>query len=249
MEAETDVKIPRNRAGVWLIHAAAALILIPCFAYGAMIYESLPETIPTHWGAGGTPDAWADKSFGSVFAPLLIGAGTSVFLVLIAAAVPLMVPPSQDATAWELWRREGMIRGTVATMGGVSALTAALVGLLSVAGWRNPDALPMGPVLILLALILAVVFVAYTLSSRWARRSALKSGVMPTAQEQEEDKQWTVGGLYNNPDDPHILVPKRSGSGTGMTVNVGNAKGRAAVVVFLGLFVGVPLVFGVFAVV
>ena len=209
-----------------------------------MLYESLPETIPTHWGAGGTPDAWADKSFGAVFAPLLIGAGTSVFLALIAAAVPLMVPPSKDASTWELWRREGTIRGTVAAMGGVSALTAALVGLLSVAGWRNPDALPMGPVLILVALILAVVLVAYALSSRWARRSALKSGVMPTAEEQEEDKLWTVGGLYNNPDDPHILVPKRSGSGTGMTVNVGNAKGRAAVVIFLAVFVVLPLALG-----
>ncbi len=31
-----------------------------------------------------------------------------------------------------------------------------------------------------------------------------------------------------------------------MTVNVGNGKGRTSVIVFLALFVGVPLVFGVF---
>lgn len=244
METETDVKIPRGRAGLWLIHAIAALILIPCFAYGATVYESLPETIPTHWGAGGAPDAWADKSFGSVFALLFVGAGTSVFLALIAAAVPLMAPPSKDPTPWELWRREGMIRGIVAAMGIISALITALVGLLSVAAWKNPDHLSAWPVLILVALILGAIFAADALSSRWARRSALKNGVTPTAEEEEEDKLWTVGGFYNNPNDPHILVPKRSGSGTGMTVNIGNAKGRGAVVVFLAVFVVLPLVLG-----
>ncbi|MET4059434.1 putative membrane protein [Arthrobacter sp. UYP6] len=244
MEADTDARIARGRAGVWLIHIVPAVILIPCFVYGAMIYASLPETIPTHWGAGGAPDAWADKSFGSVFAPLLIGAGTSVFLALITVAVPLMVPPSNNATKWELWRREGTICGTVAAMGGASALIAALVGVLAVAGWQNPDSLPVGPVLILIALILGVVAASYALSTRWARRTAQKNGVMPTAEEQEEDKLWIAGGLYNNPDNPHILVPKREGAGTGLTVNVGNSKGRAAVVAFLGVFVVFPLVLG-----
>ncbi len=244
-QTETSAAMTRGRGVLWLFHAAALLIPAACFVYGARIYGSLPETVPTHWGAGGEPDAWADKSFGSVFAPVLVGAGTSVFLGIIAAAAPLMIPATRDTSPWENWRREGTIRGTIAAMGGTSLLLAALMGLLAVAGWNNPDSLPLGPLLVLVALILANVFVVYSLCSRWARRTALRNGVSPTEEEAEEDKLWVAGGFYNNPADPRVLVPKRSGSGTGLTVNVGHRKGRAAVVVFLAVCVGLPLLFGV----
>ena len=244
MTAGIETQITRGRTAVWLLHPVAALVLASCFAYGTTIYDSLPEAIATHWGAGGSPDAWDAKSFGSVFFPLMMGAGISAFLSLIAAVVPLMVPPGREATRWELYRREGMIRGTVAAMGGASVLTAVMIGFLTVAGWKNPEHVPIWPALLLTALILGVVLVSYTIASRWARRTALAEGILPTAAEQEEEKLWIVGGLYNNPDDPHIMVPKRAGSGTGLTVNVGNPKGRAAVIVFLVVFVVFPLILG-----
>ena len=50
-----------------------------------------------------------------------------------------MVPPNRDATLWELYRREGMIRGTVAAMGGTSVLIAVIIGFLTAAGWKNPE--------------------------------------------------------------------------------------------------------------
>lgn len=34
--------------------------LIP-FIAGAVLYKSLPDTMVTHWGAGGNPDGWAPK--------------------------------------------------------------------------------------------------------------------------------------------------------------------------------------------
>lgn len=242
METDIDVKMTRGRALLWLIHPVGVLILAAFFAYGTTIYDSLPEMIPTHWGASSTPDEWADKSFGSVFAPLLVGAGVSVFLALISAAAPRMVPRNPDATPWELWRREGTIRGIVAGMGGMSVLMAVLMGVVSVSAWRNPDGFPAGSVLLVIVLILVAVLAASALSSRWARRTALRNGITPTVREQEEDKLWIAGGIYNNPKDPRIIVPKRAGSGTGVTVNIGNSKGRAAVVVFLTFFVVVPLV-------
>lgn len=242
METDIDVKMTRGRALLWLIHPVGVLILAAFFAYGTTIYDSLPEMIPTHWGASSTPDEWADKSFGSVFAPLLVGAGVSVFLALISAAAPLMVPRNPDATPWELWRREGTIRGIVAGMGGMSVLMAALMAVVSVSAWKNPDGFPAGSVLLVIVLILVAALGASALSSRWARRTALRNGITPTVREQEEDKLWIAGGIYNNPKDPRIIVPKRGGFGTGVTVNIGTSKGRAAVVVFLTFFVAVPLV-------
>jgi uncharacterized membrane protein len=247
MIAGMETPTTRGRGPVWVLHLMAVLILASCFAYGAIIYDSLPDTVPTHWGAGGRPDSWSPKSFGSVFFPLMMGTGASALLSLITAATPMMVPPDRDATPWELYRREGMIRGTVAALGGTSVLLAAIFGFLAVAGWKNPDHVPLWPALLLTALILGVVLVSYAASSRWARLTALGKGIRPTAAEQEEEKLWTVGGLYNNPEDPHVLVSKRTGTGTGLTVNVGNSKGRAAVVIFLIVFVVFPLVLGTIA--
>lgn len=244
MKAAIETKITPGRWKVWLFHLPAVLILAACFAYGAMVYDSLPDTIATHWGAGGQPDAWETKSFGTVFMPLMMGAGVSVLLALVSAAAPVMVPPGRESTEWEVYRREGMIRGTVAGMGITSLLLAVLIGFVTVAGWRAPDRVPLWPALVLSGLILAGVLASYLAGSRWARRTALRSGVSPTVDEQEEEKLWIAGILYNNPDDPHVLVPKRDGAGTGLTVNVGNSRGRAAVVIFLLLFVALPLVFG-----
>ncbi|MCC3291585.1 DUF1648 domain-containing protein [Arthrobacter sp. zg-Y1110] len=246
MESKVETKITSGRGVFWLIHFAALLVSASCFAYGATIYDSLPETIPTHWGAGGRPDEWEAKSFGTAFFPLMMGAGLSVLVALVAAVVPAMVPPEKDPSDWELYRREGMIRGTVAALGGTSFLIAALIGVLTVAGWRTPDHVPAGPALMMVPLILGCLVLSYTSASRWARRTAERDGVRPTTEEQEEDRRWVGGILYNDPADPHILVPKRAGSGTGLTVNIGNRAGRTAVVVFLAVFVVLPAVFGVF---
>lgn len=39
-------------------------------------------------------------------------------------------------------------------------------------------------------------------------------------------------GLYNDPENPAMMVPKREGYGIGTTVNVGSRKGRVAIVAF-----------------
>lgn len=239
-------KIPprRGRGPIWLLHLIAALILGVCFLYGATVYDSLPRSVPSHWGAGGRPDAWSPKTFSSVFSPLMVSAAINVLLLLVSAAVPAMVPPDKDATDWSLYGREGMLRGTIAVLGGTSILTAIMIGYLCVAGWTNPEHVPLWPAVMTTALIFALIPVAFTAASRWSRRTALRRGITPTAAEQKEEKLWIAGFLYNNPDDPDIWVPKRTGTGTGFTLNIGNTKGRTATIIFLAVFVALPLIFG-----
>ena len=133
--------------------------------YGATIYESLPDPVPTHWGPGGSPDDWSPKSFGSVFFAPLVGAGVCIFLALVTAA----------------------------------------------------------------------------------HRTAHYQGIRPTEAEEQENKLRVAGILYNTPDNAHVLVPKRAGTGVGWTVNVGSHKGSLVVGVFLGGFVVLPIVPGVIA--
>ena len=57
----------------------------------------------------------------------------------------------------------------------------------------------------------------------------------------DEDYYWT-GGLYNNPNDSRVLVPKRIG--IGQTINLGTRTGR---LVDFGTLIGVPvLLLGMF---
>ncbi len=44
----------------------------------------------------------------------------------------------------------------------------------------------------------------------------------------DDDRHWLGGFIYNNPDDPNVLVPKRYG--LGWTINFGHPGGRALMI-------------------
>ena len=235
-----------KRLGPWLPHVGAALILVACFAYGAMIYGSLPGIVPVHWDMDG-PDAWEERSVGRVFLPLIVASGSTAVLAFISAAAPALSPKDPNASAWEAFRRQGMVRGTVAALGTVSLLIAGCVGYLTIQGWRAPAQVEIWPALLLSGAVAVAMIVVLTVSSRRARREAARKGVYPSEAELAEDAKWVAGILRNDPDEPHVLVPKRKGTGTGMTINVGNTRGRATVIIFVALVLVLPVGLGIVA--
>lgn len=245
--ADAATKAHQGRLLPWLPHWIAALLVAAFYSYGASVYGSLPDPVPTHWGPNGTPDSWEAKSFGSVFLPLNVAAGMCLFLALAAAAVPAMTPQESQASPWEECRREGSIRGTVLAVGMCSLAVTGIIGALTVAGWRTPEQISVWPALALAPLTLVTLVACFAYETRRARRSAAAQGIHPSEDEAAEEAMWVAGMFYNDPGDPRVLVSKRQGSGMGLTVNIGNRAGRAAVVLFLLLFVGLPLAAGVAA--
>jgi uncharacterized membrane protein len=59
------------------------ILLLFAFSYTAQYYPLLPEQVPTHFGLLGTPDAWSEKGFWSVYVLPLLGAivWLSMFLI------------------------------------------------------------------------------------------------------------------------------------------------------------------------
>ncbi len=55
----------------------------------------------------------------------------------------------------------------------------------------------------------------------------------------DDDRYWSTGFLYNNPDDPALFVPKRFG--LGWTLNFGHPQARLVLIATLLL----PLVVGI----
>jgi uncharacterized membrane protein len=58
-------------------------IIAAMFVAGAVLYPSMPARFPTHWGISGAPNAWATKSFGSVFLMPLIALGIYALLIVV----------------------------------------------------------------------------------------------------------------------------------------------------------------------
>ena len=65
---------------IWVI------IIIP-FIYSALIYNQLPEQVPTHWDLEGRPDDYSSKFFGAFMMPL-INVGVYFLLLLLPKIDP-----------------------------------------------------------------------------------------------------------------------------------------------------------------
>lgn len=239
---EDENAIHRGRWSAWTPFLLTVIVLAGAFAYGASIYDDLPDPVPTHWGASGEPDTWDEKSFGSVFMGLLAGAGTAALMALLALIVPAMTQPKADPTPYQRYRQEGTHRALISVLGWVSLLTMLLIGYISVSGWTGPEQLSVfWPMSLFLIGTVAVIILPFRRWERWSTGQAAANGVYPGEEDLAEDRLWLPGGIHNNPDDPHILVPKREGHGTGLTVNVGHRRGKTVVAVFLAVFVLGPI--------
>ena len=236
------VELARGRSWVWGLFVLPLVLVGVTAAYGAVIFDSLPHTLPTHWGVSGHPDAWGDRSFGTVFGPLLIAVGVTVVLAVATLAVPLSMSRGGGADelpdagdGWSAVRREGLVRGMVAAGGLIATVVSALVCAICVVSWRSAEMLPAWIFWVFFALLAVVLWGALAWGNRWSRRRCASLGLTPTAEEAQADKLWVAGVLYNNPEDPQILVPKRYG--IGYTVNIGSVGGRWMVFGFVAVLV------------
>jgi uncharacterized membrane protein len=184
------------------ILAAAALYLY----YN---WDLIPQRFPVHWDVLGAPDRWADRSWQSVLAPLLLGAVHAGFMLLIAFGILRASPRGRvaaNAAANTQFRRV-MLQFLVAAVWGMT-LTLAAVALAP----RSPNSLETLPLLLLLGLFaLAIPFLV---------RLVLIGRSFRTGGDGTPDQCWKLGFLYINPADPAIFVEKRLG--IGYTCNFGN---------------------------
>lgn len=242
---ERDQELPglsNGRARPWMAFILSGVLLVALFVWGARLYPGMPDVVPTHWGPGGEPDAWEEKSVGAVFLAPLITAGITAMMAFAACLVPMFAPPSTDPTDWGRYRQEGVHRAIVSVLGWVSLLTILLIGYLSLTGWISPELVALRwPILLYFVALAVAVFQPFRHWRRWADRRAEEAGLRPTPQEAAEERLWLAGGIYNNPDEPRVWVPKREGYGVGLTINVGTSQGRAIAIGFVLVVVVLPV--------
>lgn len=124
-------------------HVLSLGFVVAAFAMAFMLYDQLPESIPTHWNARGVVDGYTPKPWGPFVLPLVMAA---VYLVLVA--VPRISP-----RGYRVERFQGVFEGIQATLVAFLFLLNALV-LLSGIGVPVPMArvVPAGAGLVLMVL-------------------------------------------------------------------------------------------------
>lgn len=231
----------------WPPFVLAALLGLGVLGWTVTALPGLPDQVPTHWGLDGRPDAWAEKSFGTVGGGAVVALGMTLLFAFLAALLPAMSPVPATATPWRRIRQAGVVRGSQAGLGWSCLLVSLVllpttVEVLADGAWHAPWWLMPLALTALAAGMLPLISASVRVAVRRADAVAADLGHRPTPEELVEEHRWTASGLKRDPDDPSVFPPKREGYGIGTTVNIATPLGRALVGMFVLLFmVGVPV--------
>ncbi|AKU90762.1 hypothetical protein AKJ08_1149 [Vulgatibacter incomptus] len=207
---------PRKWPGGWIAQLGPFLILAAVAGYLVLHWDQIPDRFPTHWGAGGVADRWGERSFRSVYAPLILGAAQCAMLILIAFGT-LRWSRSVSASGAQAEREWAFRRLIVLILLGTEYFLALLFGFIALLPLRASAHLPGGflafMALELVLVVLVIVFLA-RMGQGGTRQvpATAEAGGAPVG-DKTLDRYWKLGIFYVNPSDPAIFVEKRFGLG------------------------------------
>jgi uncharacterized membrane protein len=227
------------------IGAAGGVLAI---AYTWIHYPDMPARVPTHFGISGRPDQWSARSFGSVtmlpFMTLVMGIGLGVIAWLTARAKRAYRANDRGVSVQAQLRFR---RAWSRLLAAIAIITTAMLTSLSIASTRvaigRAEALPVAFMLLTAVLLVFAIGGTLYLALRYGQGGARlesKAGDAPLADGLADNRRWLLGAFYVNRDDPSFFVEKRFG--IGYTVNFGNPKAVALLVVFLLAIIGLSVV-------
>jgi uncharacterized membrane protein len=203
----------------------------------ALRYPTAPAVVPTHFDLTGYANGFAPKSIWTFFSIVGVQLGVWVILTLFGVGLSRSRVASSAGAAGASYRRRWARLVFMIKTGTV--LELCIAGLLPTST-QEPGALA-GPLAVLpIALLVTILALTLTLALRYGQsgwRQLRRTASPLTARgDATPDSAWKGGVFYYNPDDPALLVEKRSG--LGWTVNFGHPQAR---LLLIGLLL-VPLV-------
>lgn len=196
------------------------LITAVLIGWTISIYPQLPEVIPTHWNIQGEPDAWSDKSIGSVFMLSFVLIGMQVMMYAIAYGIfnsAIQVKAQQSDMSLQ---RELEVRKLNASLlGFINIITVLFIGSLDVVSFwnilRHDETLgSFGSFVLYMVAIFGSL--AYYMRRMYTLNAQFKEEGTPFS-EPDQDKYWKGGLFYFNKDDHNVFVEKNVG--VGWTIN------------------------------
>lgn len=77
----SEVIIKKSRRWITLFFAICLVLTVGTFLYTLILYQNLPEVIPLHWGLGGMPDRFGNKS--ELLIIISVFSGIEIFLSIM----------------------------------------------------------------------------------------------------------------------------------------------------------------------
>ncbi len=218
---DTDFIQEKNR----IIKKYSLLFIIPLIIstfvgiYVLANYNSIPDTIPTHWGPSGNADVFSDKSFIKILAiiGMMIGLG---FVVYISSISSLKTRAKLSINSIDNSKKAHL---HYLNMFGLTFLvlnigcTVLFIDMLI----ATMNASSINPLILWPTTIIIILTAIYQMYLYYKSPNKSKNAVYSI---DDDDSLWIFGCIYNNPDDPSLFVNKRFGAG--WTVNIGTTKGK-----------------------
>jgi uncharacterized membrane protein len=86
--------------------------------------------------------------------------------------------------------------------------------------------------LVIFGTLIAIVLVVFWHPQRSRTKTSIPADRLPTSTVfRDDDRYWSGGVFYNNPDDPAMFVPKRFG--LGWTLNFGHPQSKRFIITVL----------------
>ena len=213
-----ESELPRPVSPLWeLVHVGVAGVVV---LVTWLLLPQMPERVPIHFGVSGAPDRWIERGP----AVLLVAVVPVLLLAMCLAFVHMGITRSKRSIS-----REAPAASSYgyAAFARVQSVALVVLGLLVdalflampllMAGILSPDsymALALGMCLIIAA---GCIWMAVRYGSNGHRVAERLTGKKVVFEDVDDDALWRWGGLYWNPEDPAIWVPKRYG--IGWTIN------------------------------
>ncbi len=213
------------------LYSIPMLIALGLMAYTFYKYPELPNKIPVHWNHLGEIDAWAPKTYMSVLFPTIM----QVFLVLLLAFATLSVFTSRiklDASDIEASKTSALnyLKGIALGLYFMTLSIISIFAIITLAGLKGINLSTSLLWVTLFGPLFGILIIFYSFIKYGYKKKSKEESPAPFTPE-DEDQYWILGFLYNNPNDPAVMVQKRYG--LGWTLNIGNTIGKLLLIILL----------------
>lgn len=226
---------PRNAMlSIWWFGVHLAIIAA-CVVIAIVKWDQIPDTLIAHYDLNGVPDRYASKTVGEVFLTNLVQVimlGIFVFINLVIGKARNALDPNEAEAS--LQRNLKFKRVNSIFIWFIALVMIVFMGLIQAMELYGLDESMLNSFGMLIPVIIVVSLLGMMI---YLKRKGLDQQRDPAS---DDERHWRIGGgIYYNPDDPALFVPKRYG--LGWTINFA----RPMSWVLVGCIAGIPVIIAV----
>lgn len=173
----------------WL-HLLNGLLLSALVGGSLFVYQELPERVPLHFGADGTPDRWADSTLLSWMTLPMIGLATAALMIGIGIMLPrnpkwINMPDKDRLLRLPDYLQQWVIEGVSVTLHTMTLVTLTMFAVIQYGSWLTAvsgdgssvvtTGVIIGLVVLPLVSVLMLVVMQRRMDAAWKQHQAAMS--------------------------------------------------------------------------